>query len=207
MIRDGKYWIPLIALYSGMRLGEIVQLLVSDIKSDDGVTYFDIRRGEGEKKQIKTLSSIRRVPVHKTLIELGLSDHLAAARAARPKERLFEDIKPGANGDFSHNFSKWFGRYLREVGAKTPKTTFHSFRHNFKDALVAASVPENYARMLMGHSDDGVHGLYGTGIPIKLLDTELQKIAYPLDLSHLMGVGKDGPPSDASVVGTEGSVL
>jgi integrase len=185
VIRDGKYWIPLIALYSGMRLGEVVQLLVTDIKSEDGTTYFDIGRGEGEVKQIKTLSSMRRVPVHKKLIGLGLLDHLAAARAAKPKGRLFADVKPGVNGDFSHNFSKWFGRYLRDVGAKTPKTSFHSFRHNFKDALVAAAVPESHARLLMGHADDGVHGLYGTKIPIKLLDAELQKIDYPLDLSHL----------------------
>jgi integrase len=185
VIRDGKYWIPLIALYSGMRLGEIVQLLVSDIKSEDGIIYFDIWRGEGETKQIKTLSSMRRVPVHKKLIGLGLLDRLAAARAAKPKGRLFDDIKPGVNGDFSHNFSKWFGRYLRDVGAKTPKTSFHSFRHNFKDALVAAAVPEGHARLLMGHADDGVHGLYGTKIPIKLLDAELQKIGYSLDLSHL----------------------
>ena len=153
----------MIALYSGMRLGEIVQLLVGDIKSEHGVAYFDICRGEGEKKQIKTASSMRRVPIHKMLIELGLLEYVAAARASRPKERLFEDIKPGVSGDFSHNFSKWFGRYLRDVGAKTPKTAFHSFRHNFKDALVAAGVPESHARTLMGHADDGVHGLYGTG--------------------------------------------
>ena len=38
VIRDGKFWIPLIALYSGMRLGEIVQLLVKDIKAEDGIT-------------------------------------------------------------------------------------------------------------------------------------------------------------------------
>jgi len=185
VIRDGKYWMPLIALYSGMRMGEIVQLLVSDIKTKHGITYFDIGRGEGEKKQIKTASSLRHVPIHKTLVELGLLDYVADARAARPAERLFEDIKPGANGDFSHNFSKWFGRYLRDVGAKTPKTVFHSFRHNFKDALVAAGVPEGHARLLMGHADDGVHALYGTGIPIKQLDAELQRVGYPLDLSHL----------------------
>ena len=67
VIRDGKFWIPLIALYSSMRLGEIVQLLVGDIKSEHGVAYFDICRGEGEKKQIKTASSMRRVPIHKML--------------------------------------------------------------------------------------------------------------------------------------------
>ena len=189
VIRDGKFWIPLIALYSGMRLGEIVQLLVGDIKSEHGVAYFDICRGEGEKKQIKTASSMRRVPIHKMLIELGLSEYVAAARASRPKERLFEDIKPGVSGDFSHNFSKWFGRYLCDIGAKTPKTAFHSFRHNFKDALVAVGVPESHARTLMGHADGGVHGLYGTVVPIKLLNTELQKIHYPLELSHLMAAG------------------
>jgi integrase len=189
VIRDGKFWIPLIALYSGMRLGEIVQLLVGDIKSEDGVAYFDISRGEGEKKQIKTASSKRRVPIHKMLIALGLLDYVAAAQASRPKERLFEEIKPGANGDFSHNFSKWFGRYVRDIGAKTPKTAFHSFRHNFKDALVAAGVPESHARTLMGHADDGVHGLYGTVVAIKLLNTELQKIHYPLELSNLMAAG------------------
>ena len=129
-------------------------------------------------------------------------DYVAAARAARPKERLFEDINPGANGDFSHNFSKWFGRYLREVGAKTPKTAFHSFRHNFKDALVAASVPESYARILMGHSDDGVHGLYGSGIPIKLVNEELQRLDYPLGLSYLVaGISHGADSDDASADG------
>jgi len=207
VIRDGKYWIPLIALYSGMRMGEIVQLLISDIKSDDGVTYVEVARGEGEQKQIKTATSLRRVPIHKTLTELGLLDYIADSRSNRPKERLFEDVKPGANGDFSHNLSKWFGRYLQDVGAKTPKTTFHSFRHNFKDALVAASVPESHARLLMGHAHDGVHGLYGTGIPIKLLDAELQKINYPLDLSHLMVAVTDGAPGDAASGSAEGTVL
>ena len=72
---------------------------------------------------------------------------------------------------------------MRDVGAKTPKTAFHSFRHNFKDALITAGVPESHARTLMGHADGGVHSLYGTGIPIKLLNTELQKIHYSLELS------------------------
>lgn len=31
-LRDGYFWLPLIALFSGMRMGEIVQLLKSDVK-------------------------------------------------------------------------------------------------------------------------------------------------------------------------------
>ena len=29
------------------------------------------------------------------------------------------------------NFSKWFAIFLEKVGAKAPKMSFHSFRHNF----------------------------------------------------------------------------
>ncbi|MGI9569174.1 MAG: site-specific integrase, partial [Desulfobulbia bacterium] len=39
---SAKFWIPLIGLFSGMRLGEIVQLYKTDIKSEHGIVYFDI---------------------------------------------------------------------------------------------------------------------------------------------------------------------
>lgn len=62
VVRDGKFWIPIIALHSGLRLGEIAQLLISDLKEEQGVPYFDINKGEGEDdKQLKTWASIRRV--------------------------------------------------------------------------------------------------------------------------------------------------
>lgn len=182
IIRDGKWWIPLIALYSGLRMGEIVQLLVSDIKEQDGVTYFDIARGEGEDKQLKTASSVRRVPIHPVLLEHGFLDHVEVARGKNPKGRVFTDITPGADGYFSHNFSKWFSRYLTSTGIKTPKTTFHSFRHNFKDALVLAEVPDNVRMALMGHSDSSVHGLYGSKLPIQFLDSAVRKVSYDLEI-------------------------
>ena len=37
-----KYWIPLIALYGGLRLNEICQLHTGDIVELDGVPCFDI---------------------------------------------------------------------------------------------------------------------------------------------------------------------
>ncbi len=169
-----------------MRLGEIVQLLVADIKVHEGIPYFDISRGEGEDKQLKTASSRRDVPVHPTLIELGLLDHVEKRRASAPKGRIFPDIKPGADGYFSAQYSKWFSRYVIAVKVKTPKTSFHSFRHNFKDALVMAGVEESRRRALMGHSDDSVHGQYGSKLPIPVLFEAISKINYPqIDLPSL----------------------
>ena len=62
------YWIPIIALYTGMRLEEIGQLLVSDIKCKNSIWYFDVN--SSEDKQLKNKSSVRRVPIHYDLIEL-----------------------------------------------------------------------------------------------------------------------------------------
>ena len=39
-VRDWRYWIPLIGLYSGARLGEIAQLLVGDLREIHGTWVF-----------------------------------------------------------------------------------------------------------------------------------------------------------------------
>lgn len=186
-IRDGKFWVPLIALYSGMRMGEIVQLLAADVKQEEGIWYFDVTKAEGDGKKIKTQSSIRRVPVHHALIGIGFLDAIAKAKS---KGRLFPDIEPGADGYFSHNFSKWWGRYSRHIGFQSQKTAFHSFRHNFIDAMRNAKVPEFAARAIVGHSDKSVHSSYGSGPSLAVLKEEIDKAAYPIDLSNLPVVAK-----------------
>lgn len=181
VVRDGNFWIPLIGLYSGMRLGEIVQLLLTDIRSSDDIWYFSVARAEGEVKQIKSDAGHRWVPIHPQLINLGLLECRAAELAKGGKGRLFPEILPGKDGYFSHNFSKSFSRYLKIVGVKTPKTSFHSFRHNFKDALVAAGIEESRRRALMGHADSSVHGAYGSQVPIAALAADIRKISYPIE--------------------------
>ena len=39
---SAKYWVPLIALFSGLRLGEIIQMQVADVKTMEGIEYFDV---------------------------------------------------------------------------------------------------------------------------------------------------------------------
>jgi integrase len=179
-LRDGYFWVPLIALYSGMRLGEIVQLLKSDVKQEHGIWYFDVNKGEG--KSLKTASSKRRVPIHAGLIELGF---LKFVQAGPQSGRVFSEIKIGADGYPSHNFSKWWGRYAARTGFKADRTAFHSFRHNFLDALHAAGSQEYINKALMGHVDKSVHGGYGSGAPLSTLNEAIDKITYPLDFSAL----------------------
>jgi integrase len=71
-LKDGdqyNVWIPLIALYSGMRREEICQLQCSDIRQVEGIWVFDIN-DKGEKTT-KTEASYRLVPIHSKLLEMG----------------------------------------------------------------------------------------------------------------------------------------
>lgn len=195
--RDGKFWIPLIALFSGMRAGEIIQLNTVDIRKEDGVTFFDLMvssntvggsKKEGAKK-LKNNQSRRRIPVHPELIRIGFLDYVRDRKDLKGKgPKLFPDVGIGTRGDVSHNFSKWFRRFLNAIGAKTTKTAFHSFRHNFKDALANADIEDSIQDALMGHLDKKqAKNIYGSqGKPLPALEKAMAKVTHPVDLSHLI---------------------
>jgi integrase len=186
VVRDGKFWIPLVGLFSGMRLGEIVQLLVTDIRQDGVTDYFNVARGEGEDKQLKTASSMRVVPIHPQLIKLGFLELVETRRKQSPKGRIFEDVKPGADGYYSHNFSKYFSGYLKQIGTKTAKTSFHSFRHNFTDALRTAHVQDSRTKALLGHADNSVTAGYGSKYTAADLASDLASVDYGISFDALM---------------------
>lgn len=44
ILRDEAFWLPLIAVFSGLRQEEIGQLHVADIQREDGMWFFDINK-------------------------------------------------------------------------------------------------------------------------------------------------------------------
>jgi integrase len=184
IVKDSKYWIPLVGLFTGMRLGEIVQLTVSDIKEDEGISYIDVNKDEG--KQLKTSSSQRVIPVHQILRELGFLAYVEKRRKAADNPRLFPEVQPGKNGYASHNFSKYFGRYLKQIGVKTDKTVFHSFRHNFEDGMCDGGVELDKRKLLLGHHDGSITSSYGSKPKPKTLAGDIEKYHLDVDLSHLL---------------------
>ncbi len=188
IIRDDYYWIPLVGLFTGMRLGEIVQLDVADIRQLDGLWYIDVNRGENDEtdKSLKNWSSARKVPVHPMLINMGWLHYIDTARIANPKGRIFASIQKGSNGSYSHNFSKWFSRYLVITKVKTKQIAFHSFRHSMTDAMREADIPDSVYKAILGHKDDTTTAGYGKGYSIKALGGHMAKVSYDIDLSHLI---------------------
>src|SRR5439155_1689851 len=108
--RGTRFWIPLIALHSGMRLNEICQLRVTDFKqSPKGNYYFDVNDEDG--KRVKNRPSKRRVPVHSVLLKLGILDFVRE-RANSGSQGIFKDIRMSNHGYYSERMSRWFNEGL-----------------------------------------------------------------------------------------------
>lgn len=188
IIRRGRFWIPLIALFSGMRLNEICQLTLDDFAVMDGTHVILIRGSEdGETKRVKTEAGHRFVPVHPELKRLGLLAFVEKQRIKlAPGALLFPELPAGTTGYRSDPFSKFFARFLDKVGIIDPKKVFHSFRHNYRDALREADISIEKVRALGGWSTGNTEDDYGKGLRASTLATAIEAVGYPnLDLSHL----------------------
>ena len=191
-----RFWAPLIALYSGMRLEEICQLHLSDIVKVDGVLCFSINEesgGSGYVKHVKSSAGIRKVPVHPHLWdELGLKKFVASRWAKTSKEKytstlLFPDLQERVNAvnhatvKLGSALTHWFTRYRRSVGVGgqhgEPSTkAFHSFRHTVIEYLhKEARVDLSMLQAVVGHEmvDMGVTENYAGDWPVKALLTNV----------------------------------
>jgi integrase len=191
LIRDQRFWAPLLALFSGARANELGQLETTDVKQKAGVWGFEITTQTDDdelrdEKRVKTSAGRRFVPIHPELERLGFLQYVEERRVAKCK-RVFPDWKMGKDGTYSSIFGKFFNsQLLKKVGIKNPRLCFHSFRHNFVDALRDAGIPDAVKKALIGHSDPSVTALYGSGEPIQQLANAMSRLRYEgLDLNHL----------------------
>jgi len=191
--RNARFWVPLIGLHTGMRLNEICQLDVTDVRSIDGIQCFVV--SEASKmgsidKILKTGASDRIVPLHQNLIKCGLLLYVDEQRRAG-KVKLFEQIDPGTKGIRAVAFSKWFTQFLRACGADRERTCFHSFRHNFRDELRAARIDHDIAMALGGWTDganrrSGASENYGQGHRVRALRDAVDLLEFSdSHISHL----------------------
>lgn len=205
MPRGARYWVPLLALFHGFRLGEAAQLATADVVkmngrelrpwSSNGVPCLSLMSGEIGPglplKKLKNKTSRRIVPVHPSVLELGFLNHVDAMRSAG-ELRLFTDLQP-SRGSYSPRLSRWFARHLERCGVKSDKLTFHSFRHTWRDATRNAGLERELVAAMGGWSPGGTRGRdpmdnYGKGADAETLLEALGKVAFPgLDLTHLHG--------------------
>ncbi|QCO16188.1 hypothetical protein D3869_13645 [Azospirillum brasilense] len=176
---DHRYWFPLVGLYTGMRLSEIAQLEFDDLIVLNGRVHFSVNpvSKNGNKKNLKTASAVRQVPMHNDLEDLGFLDWVEGRKLLSKDGRIF----------LGFNYSKWWNAvFLVNIKMKTRTKVFHSFRHTFADALRAATDNAETRDRLMGHFRQGTGALYGSRDLLPHESDVIDSVAFPgLDLKHL----------------------
>ena len=162
-----RFWLPLLARFTGARLEELCQLHTADFIEAQGTPCIRIDdRHDGQK--LKNQSSRRTLPIHPALIGLKLLDHVESIRASGAT-RVFPDLKP-TRGKYGHAPSKWFSRYRTKVNIDDPRKTFHSFRHTFIDDLREAGVQDSLIKQMVGHEDHSVtFHVYGSRLQLNAM--------------------------------------
>jgi integrase len=183
-----KRWAMLIALYSGMRTSEIAQLRLDSIREVRGVLAFAV------EERTKNKQSRRLVPVHKTLLAMGLQERIAHLRR-NGADRLFpewfragqdaikkaEETGRKVNLPYSQFIPRWFNRtYLPKVGIHDPNKVFHSFRHTLKTALKLAGVPKSVRDEIAGQDDRSAGAGYEHETSLTVLREALDKVEFDL---------------------------
>jgi len=151
---EAAYWMPILGLYTGARLGELAQLRVIDVIANEGVPMLSIS-DEGNGQQVKTLSGVRKIPIHSELIRLGFLAYVAKTK--EDGSALLWSSLPRRKNKAGGYFSNWFGEYRRSLGLNQIPD-FHCFRHTVRSQLAEAEVPEHVIDSLMGHRIKGSEG-------------------------------------------------
>jgi integrase len=181
------FWLPVLALCTGARVGELAQLSVSDLDQVAGV--WGIHITPEALKRVKNKQSKRFVPMPARILEMGFLAYAGDVKAAD-----FTDLFPGgsaaAKNGLGDRVSRWFNRtYLRKAcGIQDTDVCFHSFRHTLLTAADRLGFSEAQAGALTGHAARSVQAKhYIDGATVVERQRRIDAIANSFDLPVLAG--------------------
>jgi len=161
--------IVIVAVFTGMRRGEILNLKWSNIRWDLGLIYVE---------HTKT-NKIREIPMAKVV-----KDILWQLKKKSKSEHAFVDREGKPLKTPRH----WFDKAVKDAGIKD--CTFHTLRHTFASDLVKANVNLKVVQELLGHRDLSVTLRYAHLSPgvkeqaIRMLNSELGAVTKRLQIGN-----------------------
>jgi integrase len=204
-VRDDRFWMPLLLLFTGARSSEIAGLEVADVDPDHEVPHLLIR--VNSVRRLKNKHSKRMVPVHPRLIDMGFLD-FAREQIASGGVQFF----PLAVQEFynekvtgtrqkkslsSCSIMRQFNRTLLEhADAQQNDGSVKCFRNTFEQESLGQIESDDARLRLTGRDPKTTATIYTKNIPddpikrsdhlVKLL-ADISKITYRgVDLSHLV---------------------
>ncbi|EDL53848.1 hypothetical protein VSAK1_10438 [Vibrio mediterranei AK1] len=171
-----QYWMPLIALLSGMRPNEIAQLKRKDCVLRDGILFFQLSN-QDEDQSLKNKRARRAVPVHSKLIELGFERFIEPLAS---DERLFPELSYSKKEGYYKSFGEWFKRYFSNyIDLAREGKRFYSFRHTFIDQFKQRGSIAAVPASIVGHKNGSItYDTYGSKADLATLRNYIETVKF-----------------------------
>lgn len=180
------YFMMLLGLWTGSRIGELAQLELADVLTENGIPLLSIHE-EAEGSKVKTEESTRKVPIAPEVVRVGFLDYVDDLRRAGGK-KLFPSLHRGGKVTPGDVMGEWVRGYRKDLKLPDgPLHGFHKFRHTVRSALTAHQINPETCDALTGHASKGSTGskVYTHVRPATVLKA-LQLPLYPfLDLPRV----------------------
>jgi integrase len=141
-----KRWTPLLAAYSGARIGELVQLRAEDVRKDGPIDYIRIAPEAGTVKS----GLYRDVPLHSHIIQSGFLDYVRSIGSGplfyRPSSRTSKSL-PGSV--VAGRLAKWIRSLKVADQAVQPN---HGWRHRMKTVGRELGLDPRVVDAIQGHA-------------------------------------------------------
>lgn len=186
-----------VALATGMRIGELCALNITDINRDQ--KYIDITKSAGRRKDKhtgevsikngppKTKHSIRKIPLLPSVeVMLDRQEQLVSELRDKAREKWKDNtlVFPTDEGNI-HDLSGLrtsMGRILKRVGL--PHMTIHALRHTYATTALNSGVAAQNVARLLGHKDGATTlRFYAHYVNTEAM-TQLEKLEQQ-NISHL----------------------
>lgn len=156
--------ITLMCMYQGMRLNEVCQLTINDIKNINGIYCIDINTKDGKK--VKTSNSIRTIPIHSNIVN-DVQNFISSKT-----DKIFSID--------SKKFSEYYRKKIHPQVTSDDKKSLYSLRHNFIDSLIQNDVKVEIIASLAGHAQEYsiTMNTYANKVNVKILKEAIEKVQY-----------------------------
>ena len=189
LIRNGYWWSAALMMFTGARAGDIAQLLPSDFRFDHAVPHLIIQPGklpEGFPKRSKFGPRTHKIPLHPSLLVLGIREFVEGRAKRYQGKRLLFEISLGEHR-MSTGMTKHWSRYLHAFDLFRPGRATHVHRHTMAARLRAAGVSNEDIGAVLGHSDGSVTAGYGGDQGLERKLATLERLDHGFDVVGALG--------------------
>ncbi len=189
--RTAHWWSLVTLLHTGMRAGELAQLMPSDLVFDEPVPHIKVRVANDDgavTKTVKNEASIRDVPIVADLLTLGLREFVEGRRKRYPKRKLFVEFRTGTGNRKSDGLTKFWSGYIKAFDLWKPGRATHVARHTVAAWLRENGVGDEDIAAIVGHSTGTMTSKYGGNQkPLTRKAEMLAKLNYGFDVVDALG--------------------